>query len=131
MADNEQVAAAPAAEPPPSRREARHYTVGVLLIVLGLLMLGDELRVAFAPFGLSLSVGRLWPIILIVLGLGRFLSARAEGRPGGGYWLLFLGGVFLLHTYRVLTLEQSWPLFIVMAGLSVIFGQDRQGARGR
>jgi hypothetical protein len=58
-------------------------------------------------------------------------SARAEGRAGGGYWLLFLGGVFLLHTYRVLTLEQSWPLFIVMAGLSVIFGQDRQGARGR
>jgi hypothetical protein len=111
------------AEPPKPRRDS-HYTFGILLIVLGLLMLGDQLSIGFQPFGVTLDFGRLWPVILLVLGVGRFVSARSEGLSGGGYWLIFLGGLFLLHTYDILRLGESWPLFIVAGGLSLMFGRD-------
>jgi hypothetical protein len=30
------------------------------------------------------------------------------------------GAVFLLHTFRILSLRQSWPLFIAAAGAAVL-----------
>lgn len=105
------------------------YTFGLILILLGLLMLGDQLTVGLAPFGVSLNFGRMWPVMLLAIGAMRFVSARSDGRTGGGYWLLFLGGLFLLHTYDILRLDDSWPLFIVAGGLSLLFGRDRQGRR--
>ena len=114
------------AAPPGARRDGSHIVWGVLFIALGLLMLGDQLEISLAPWGIRLNVGRLWPVILLVLGAARFVAGRAEGRRGGGYWLLFLGGLFLLHTYDVLRLTQSWPLFIVAGGVSIMFG-DRAG----
>ena len=114
----------------PGRRRNSDYTFGLVLIVLGLLMLGDQLSIGLDPFGVRLDFGRLWPVILLVIGAGRFVAARRDGRPGGGYWLLFLGGLFLFHTYDILSLDRSWPLFIVAGGLSLMFGRDRHG-RGR
>ena len=102
------------------RRKGSNSTFGIVLIVLGLLMLGDQLSIGLDPFGVSLNFGRLWPVIFLVIGAARFASALGEGRPGGGYWMLFLGGLFLLHTYDILRLNQSWPLFIVAGGLSLM-----------
>lgn len=93
---------------------------GVLLIVLGLVFLGDRLDVLPA-----LDMGRLWPLILIVLGVGHLVFPREDGRRSGG-WFVFVGVLFLLHNYRVLTLHQSWPLFIVAGGLSILFGRSRE-----
>jgi hypothetical protein len=109
-----------------TRRASRHATFGVLLILLGLLMLADQLRIGFDPLGLRINVGQAWPVILLVLGAGRFVAARREGRTGGGYWLFFVGTVLLLHTYRVLTLSQSWPLFIIGGGVSLMFDRRDQ-----
>lgn len=106
-------------------RETRNYTFGALLIVLGLLMLGDQFRIGYDPFGIRLDLGRLWPVVLLVTGAGRFISARAAGLSGGGYWMMFLGAMFLLHTFEVLRMQDSWPLFIVAGGLSLILGGDR------
>ena len=67
----------------------------------------------------------------IVLGIGRVLAAddeerRRHGRFGGGLWLIFVGVLFLMHNYGVLTIAQSWPLFIVAGGVSILLG--RRGA---
>jgi hypothetical protein len=35
---------------------------------------------------------------------------------------MFLGSLFLAHTFRVLTLDRSWPLFIVAGGVSILLG---------
>jgi hypothetical protein len=42
-----------------------------------------------------------------------------------GVTFLFLGGIFLMHTFRIFTLGHSWPLFIVMAGLSMLLPRNR------
>lgn len=99
-------------------------TTGVVIIVIGLILLGRQLH-------LGLDMGRLWPLILIVLGVSRFLNVDADGRRGNGAWLLLVGGLFLLNNYRILGLGDSWPVFIIAAGLAFIFGRDHhRGSRG-
>jgi hypothetical protein len=36
--------------------------------------------------------------------------------------------IFLLHTYGVLTLRDSWPLFIVATGASMLVSRSQGGA---
>jgi hypothetical protein len=100
-------------------------TTGVLVIAIGVLLLAGQLDAGW-------HFGRLWPVILIVIGLGRYLSIGEDGRRGSGFWLLLLGGIFLLNNFRILMLHDSWPLFIVAAGVSIILGRDRERwRRGR
>jgi len=90
---------------------------GVILIVIGLIFLGDRLG-----WGIAWSMGRLWPLILIAIGVVQFTS----GRTGSGAWLLFIGGLFLLHQNHILRIGQAWPLFIVAAGVAMLFGRSRR-----
>ena len=99
------------------RNQASQVAAGVLLVGLGLVFLSQQLGLIH---GLDISL--LWPLILIVIGAGKFFGPRALGQPRSGGWLLFLGGLFLMHTFRILTLERSWPLFIVAGGVSIMLG---------
>lgn len=102
---------------PRSRRQ--QITIGVLLVAAGLLFLADQV------FWLPLDAfERFWPVILILFGVGHLFSPE---RRGGVPWLLVAGVILLLHTTDVLTLRDSWPLFIVAAG----FGSIWRGWRGQ
>lgn len=108
------------------RRHESQVLTGVVMIVLGLIFLGDRLDVV--P---RLDFARLWPVLLIVIGVGSLISRREDARHGSGGWLIFVGALFLLNSYRVLTLHQSWPLFIVAGGVSMIFARDRESKTPR
>jgi cell wall-active antibiotic response 4TMS protein YvqF len=90
---------------------------GVILIVIGVIFLGERLN-----WGFGWNMGRLWPLILIALGAVQLMSCRIAG----AVWLLFLGGLFLLHQNHILRLDQSWPLFIVAAGLGMLFNRSNR-----
>jgi sulfite exporter TauE/SafE len=98
-----------------STRQGSQVATGVLLIALGLIFLGE--RQHFVPV---IDLGRLWPVLLIVLGLGRVAES---GWHRSGLWLVFIGALFLLSNYDIFPLRDSWPLFIVAGGLSLAFGR--------
>jgi hypothetical protein len=105
--------------------------VGVILITLGAIFFADRLGWEFA-WGWHPSIARLWPVILIAIGLSRMVSTEAQctrrgrSRPfGGGGWILVMGILFLLDQNRWLSFSKSWPLMIVAGGLSMIF--ERRG----
>lgn len=100
-------------------KQMSQATTGLIVIVIGLLLLGRQLH-------LGLDLGRMWPLILIVLGLSKFMTVDADGHRGNGAWLLLIGGLFLLNNYRILGLGDSWPVFIIAGGLAMIFGRDRE-----
>lgn len=50
------------------RHNHRNYTGGLILLVLGIIFLLSE----FIP---SIDVGKLWPLILIAIGLGILLKS--------------------------------------------------------
>jgi hypothetical protein len=90
---------------------AAQVVTGVVLIALGLLFLADRMMFTHA-------FSRYWPVLLIVWGLGH----AAARRKGGGVWLIGTGVILLLHTLDIFPLNDSWPLFIVIAGLNAIWG---------
>ena len=118
---------------------------GLLLILLGLIFLADRQG---WQLGWHLSFSRLWPLVLIVMGIGRIMGkyddtveagvivnqrrarARRHRIGRGGAWLVFLGVLFLLHTNGIFMLDRSWPLFIVWAGVIILLGR-RQVAANR
>jgi len=105
-------------------KQASHMTMGLVIVAIGLILLVGQLDWHW-------NFGRLWPVILIVVGVGKFLS-NAEDSLASGFTFLFLGGIFLMHTFRIFTLGDSWPLFIVMAGISMILPRNRgKSSRGQ
>ena len=103
-------------------KQASQFTTGLVVIAIGLMLLAGQVDSLWAW-----DIGRLWPVIFLVIGVGRFLNTDRRGR-GGGVWFLFLGVLFLMHTYDYFRLRDSWPLFIVAAGVSMMFPKDKRHA---
>jgi len=107
-------------------KQVSQLTTGLLVVLVGLICLGGQLR---ADFGFDF--GRLWPLFIIVIGISQFMRVNDDGTRGNGTWFLFLGVIFLLNNYRILRIGESWPLFIVAAGLAIMFGRKDRGGRRR
>jgi len=110
-------------------RERNGIGTGLILITLGVIFLID--RQSFDGW----SFGNLWPLLLIVAGASKMLfrddsvqigvvagrrNCRRENRFSG-LWLVMVGVIFLLHQNHIARINQTWPLFIVAAGLGIIF----------
>ena len=98
-------------------KQASQVTTGLVVVAIGLMMLAGQFDSTWAW-----DFGRMWPLIFVVIGAGKLLSSDSRG---SGAWFLFLGGIFLMHTYRIMSLGRSWPLFIVLAGLAIMFPKGR------
>ena len=105
------------------KKASSQLTIGVLFIAIGVILLAQQLRTG------GLDIGRLWPLILVVVGAGQ-LSAPAEpGQERKGFGLLAVGTIMLLHTTHVFRLGDSWPLFIVAFGISMLMSRGKQPIR--
>ena len=99
------------------RSSTKHVIWGLMLIGLGVALLARQMHLSWAQ-----DLWRLWPIVFYAIGAARLSSLRASG-TAEGIWFMFLGTIFFLHTYEGLRLRDSWPLFIVAAGVSMLMGQ--------
>lgn len=103
--------------------------VGVVIIALGTALLIDRTGLA----DIHLDIGRYWPLILIAMGLARFVdpprrAGRRSRRSGG--WLLWVGLWGLVSEFHVLGLDYatSWPLLVIGVGIGMVwraFGEPR------
>lgn len=100
------------------RRRARHRRstlAGVVLIVIGLALLLEELDLVDIDLPWS-----WWPLLLVALGVLRLLLG--DGRPTASAWMIFIG-LWLFacfEGYWGLTVETSWPVVLVFAGVMVL-----------
>ncbi len=89
----------------------------------GILILVERLQLADVHLSL-----RLWPLVPLGFGLMRLIDppvrsdGRSEGRSGG-FWLAGIGCWGLVNEFNVhgLGYHNSWPLLLVLAGLSIVW----------
>lgn len=99
---------------------------GLVLVALGLALLAVKQHLIGPGY-----VWRFWPVILLVVGFGRFMAKSDDGRHLGGLTTILIGIIFLLHTFDVFTLDRSWPLFVVVGGVSLIVSGSYRDGHGR
>ena len=105
-------------------KQMSQVTTGLVIALVGLIFLAGQLGTGF-------DIGRLWPLFPLVIGLTQFAKVDAHGKRGNGTWWVFVGVLFLLNNYRILRIGDSWPLFIVAAGVAMIYGSWRDHRHDR
>lgn len=91
-----------------------HIIVGVALVIIGVIFVMMNLGVIE-----HVPLFRFWPLILVIIGLGKLAG---DGRERwSGIWLLLLGVWFQMVTLRWygLTYRNSWPALLIIWGLFI------------
>jgi len=115
-------------ESEPRFRITSQLILGVVIAIVGVLFTLDNLHVLNARDYL-----RLWPVVLIAIGLVAVAQARtSSGTIGGAIWIL-VGGVLLGNRLGILhtNIFAYWPLLLVLVGLRIVwqtFTANRRGA---
>ena len=99
-------------------RKTRTGIIGLILIIVGVLLIGDQLDLFTTRFR---DIIFTWQALLILLGL-LFITKR-DGRLTGVI-LLIIGTFFLLPRFVYLpvsTLKLFWPALLVFLGIVILF----------
>lgn len=100
----------------------RRAILGIFLVVVGLLILLENLRmIPSLPWWLF-----TWQMLLIALGVINLLS----GNRTAAIILIGIGGVFLLEDMYYIDFRDWWPLILIIIGLAFLFRQ-RQYSKSR
>jgi len=91
---------------------------GVLLVAIGTVILLDHMGV-FPAY----QVWRLWPLILIVVGVVRYIECPSN--RAFSIILAFIGTMLLLGNlgYLHISWAEMWPIVLIAAGIAMIWGR--------
>lgn len=105
------------------RISTHHAVIGIMLIIIGGVLLLNQLNMlSLYELGID-SVWHLWPLIFVISGIGKLADARNLFETGRGFWNIFLGVWLYVSLYHVYGLDFSttWPAMLVAAGLSMVW----------
>jgi hypothetical protein len=91
-------------------------TIGAAIMALGVVSLLARLNIL--PPGIFAVY---FPLFLIVFGMIRIMWPSRPGREVGGLWIALAGGLLLFDRLDIMTLRESWPIIVIMAGLTLVF----------
>ncbi len=97
-----------------SHHSSRHFVVGIIILVLGLILLLDQL-------GFS-EANKLWPLILIYFGVTKFRSSTdIVGRFWSGF-LALLGISLELEELGIghINIATIWPVLLICIGVLLV-----------
>jgi hypothetical protein len=95
----------------------RHFIVGVIILLLGLILLLDQLGFADAR-----KIFLFWPLILVYFGVNKLVSSDdMTGRFWGGF-LTLLGISFQLEELGLSRVRFGtiWPVFLICIGVLLV-----------
>ncbi|MGH8853963.1 MAG: LiaF transmembrane domain-containing protein [Telluria sp.] len=90
---------------------------GLLLIIVGTVVLFDRLDYIDAG-----AFWHYWPLLLVVVGINQTIGYPSPREFGNGLWTIFIG-LWLFACFEHifgLTFRNSWPLFILAAGVKMV-----------
>jgi len=105
----------------------RHFVVGVIILLLGLILLLDQIGFTDAR-----KVFLFWPLILVYFGVNKLLSAHdMVGHFWGGF-LTLLGLSFQAEELGLSRVRFGtiWPVFLICIGVLLVLRHYERGASG-
>ncbi len=103
---------------PERRGNLGRLAVGLVLLALGALMLGDNLG-----FDLPVRLWDLWPLVVVALGAIKLLWPGEADDRTSGFWILTSGLYCWISSWRLFGLHwgTAWPIFLVALGVQIVF----------
>jgi Domain of unknown function (DUF5668) len=89
---------------------------GAAIMVIGLIFLMDHMHLVGAEM-----LATFWPLVFVVYGLTRIIVPSRPGAEVGGLWIALFGWLFMLDRLNITSVRESWPVFLIVAGLMVVF----------
>lgn len=91
--------------------------IGLLIIAAGILLLLKSLGI-----GTDYNVGDFWPVILIVIGLGKILQPKQHRQLYWGFIITAIGTLFLLNNlaYIHFWFDDLWPILLILLGIEIL-----------
>ena len=106
----------------------RHFVIGVIILLLGLVLLLDQMG-----FGEARKIFLFWPLVLIYFGVNKLVASHdMVGRFWGGF-LALLGISFQLEELGLsrISFGTIWPVFLICVGvLLVLRHYENRGMSG-
>lgn len=110
--------------------ESRFPLTGMTVLGLALVALGVILLIGDFDYGWEWQ--NLWPLLIVVVGLGTLVGAESTDHRRRGLILVGIGGWFLVNTMGLWGLHfgNSWPLILLAIGTAKILQPGRDGRQG-
>ncbi len=106
------------------RSTSGRMIIGGMFIIVGTLLLLHKMEIIYLEKLLGIrNIWSAWPIIFIIIGLGKIIDSPTMKKIGEGVWWIFLGVwlyVSLNHMYD-LSFRETWPAIIIAWGISVLW----------
>jgi hypothetical protein len=99
-------------------RSYGQLSIGIFLLFVGVAMLLTKFDVfSYGP------IWHYWPLIFIAIGLGKLLDAQFGWEYRKAFWMLFMGGWFLISELHLFGLDygNSWPILLIGAGIGMLW----------
>ena len=93
--------------------------IGLVLVAVGVVFLLDNFDIIY----IGEPVTHFWPVIVIALGLVRFVQADNSSERRRGFFWAFIGFwllVSVLHMFG-LNFHNSWPILLIGLGINSIW----------
>jgi predicted membrane protein len=90
---------------------------GLLIIAAGVLLLLNSM-----DLGVAIDIGDYWPVILIVIGLGKIVQPRHSRQLYWGIVIGIVGVLFLLNNlgYLHFWFKDLWPVILILLGIEIL-----------
>lgn len=100
--------------------------LGITILLIGVLFTIDNLG-----FDVPSSIWKLWPVVLVAIGLSNVLRTGPSGKVSG-WVLLAVGAVLLLRNFGWLPfrISQLWPVVLVIIGVRMVLAASGRGGGG-
>ena len=96
--------------------EGGRLPLGLILLFIGGIFTAERLGYIEVE-----QVWRYWPLFFVVMAIKNFVSWTAEGFRGA-FAMLYMAAIFFMHNFGVISIQYSWPLFVVLAGIMIVWG---------
>jgi predicted membrane protein len=93
--------------------------VGLVVVAAGVVLLLESL-----DFGIDVHIWDYWPILVILVGLGKIMKPKAFRQVFWGVVLIGIGALFQLNNLGIIEFwfDDLWPILIILIGFVIIRG---------